>query len=95
MVQILIMSLKLATLGLLNFRNKGYNVIISAPGGTNQFVLRDCNYISDVIMWNKFNNASIFMKEVIITSILQGFDQKKHFFLRTGFGSSSIILDLH
>ena len=50
MVQILIMSLKLATLGLLNFRYKGYNVIISAPGATYQFVLRDCNYISDVIM---------------------------------------------
>ena len=40
---------------------------------------RDLNYIVDVAMWQKFGNSSIFMKEVIITSILWGFDQEDFF----------------
>ena len=35
---------------------------------------RDANYLVDAVMWPKFGNASISMKNVIITSILQGFD---------------------
>ena len=31
-------------------------------------------------MWPKFGNSSISMREVIIISILKGFDQKKQFF---------------
>ena len=31
-------------------------------------------------MWPKFGNCSISMREVIITSILQAFDQKNRFF---------------
>ena len=31
-------------------------------------------------MWPKFGNSSISVREVIITSILQGFDHKNHFF---------------
>ena len=33
-------------------------------------------------MWPKFGNSSISMREVIIISILQGFDQKNCFFER-------------
>ena len=40
------------------------------------------NYIVAVIMWPKFGNSSISVREVIIPSILQGFDQKKQFFER-------------
>ena len=31
-------------------------------------------------MWPKFGNCSISMKQVIITSILKGFNQKNQFF---------------
>ena len=31
-------------------------------------------------MWPKFGNSSVSMREVIIASILQGFDQENHFF---------------
>ena len=36
--------------------------------------------IVDVFMWPKFGNFCIYLREVIITSTLRGFDQKKHFF---------------
>ena len=63
------------------FWNKGYEVIISVHGVTNRFLSRDSNYIIDVVMWwPKFRNCSISMRKVIITSILQGFDQKTAFF---------------
>ena len=83
MVEFLMMSAKLATLGLLKikvFWNKGYDVIISVHDVTNKILSRDSNYIVDVVMWPKFGNSSISMREVIIRSILQGFDQKKQFF---------------
>ena len=73
MVTILMMSAKMATLGLLKikvFWNKGYDVIISVHDVTNKILSRDSNYIVDVVMWPKFGNSSIFMKEVIIMSIL-------------------------
>ena len=38
---------------------------------TNKILSRDSNYIVDVVMWQKFGNSCIFMREVII---------KKHFF---------------
>ena len=53
MVTILLMSAKMATLGLLKIRvflNKGYDVIISVHDITNKFLLRDSNYIIDVVM---------------------------------------------
>ena len=37
-------------------------------------------YIVDMAMWQKFRYSSISMREVIITSIFQGFYQKNHFF---------------
>ena len=83
MVTILMMSAKMATLGFLKikvFWNKGYDVIISIHDATNKILSRDSNYIVDVVMWPKFGNSSTSMREVIITSILQRFDQKSHFF---------------
>ena len=38
------------------------------------------NCMADVVMWPKFDHSSISMREVVITSIFWGFDQKKHFF---------------
>ena len=46
---------------------------------TNQIFTSDSNFIADVVMWLKFGNSSIYIREVVITSILQGFDQNKHF----------------
>ena len=73
MVTILMMSAKLATLGLLKikvFWNKGYDVIIFVYDVINKNLSRDSNYIVDVVMWPKFGNSSTSMREVIITSIL-------------------------
>ena len=73
MVAILMLSVKLATLGLLKIKvtwNKGYDVIVSVHGVTNKTVSCDSNYIVDVVIWPKFGNSSVFMTEVIKTSIL-------------------------
>ena len=66
------MSAKMATLGLLKiklFWNKGFDLIISVYDVTNKILLRDSNYIVDVVMWPKFGNPSISVREVIITSL--------------------------
>ena len=66
-------SAKMAAPGLLKttaFWNKGYDVIIYFHDVTNKILLPDLNYIVDVVMWPKFDNFSISMREVIITSIL-------------------------
>ena len=83
MVTILMMSAKMATPGLLKikvFWNKGYDVIISVHDVTNKILSRDSNYIVDVVMWPKFGNSSISMRDVIITSVLYVLDQKNSFF---------------
>ena len=72
-VIILMMSAKMATPGLLKitiFWNKGYDVIIPVDDITNKILSRDSNYIVDVVMWPKFGNSNISMREVIIISIL-------------------------
>ena len=59
MVTILMMSAKMATLGLLKikiFRNKGYDVIISVYDVINK-TLRDSDFIVDVVMRPKFGNS--------------------------------------
>ena len=92
------LSAQLATLGLRNikvFWNKGYNVITSVCDVTNKILSREPYYIVDVVMWRKFRNFSISMGEVIIQSILQGFNQKNQFFLRGAVGWSSMIWDWH
>ena len=68
MIQILMMPSKLATLRLLKikvFRNKGYDII---------------NSVHDVTNKNLFLNSGISVREVIITSILEEFDQKNQSF---------------
>ena len=73
MVTILMMSAKMATPGLLKikvFWNKGYDVIISVHDVTNKILSRDSNYNVNVVMWLKFGNSSISVREVFITSIV-------------------------
>ena len=73
MAKILTMSAKIDTIGLPKtkvFWNKAYPVTISVHDLTNEILLRDSNYIVDVIMWPKFGNSRISMREVIIISIL-------------------------
>ena len=85
MVIILMMSAKLASPGLLKikiFQNKGCDVIIPDYDVTNKILLRGSNYIVDVVIWPKFGNCSVSKREVIITSILQGFNLKNRFFER-------------
>ena len=76
MIAILMMSAKLAGLGLLKikvFWKKGYVIIISINDTINVILSDDSNYNEDVVMWPKFGNSSIYMREVIITSILETF----------------------
>ena len=47
MVTILIMSAKVATLGFLKYRN---DIIVSVHDVTNKILLRESNYIVDVVM---------------------------------------------
>ena len=76
MVTILMISAKMATLGLLKIKvlwNKGYDVIIFVYDATNKILSSESNFIVDVVMWSNFGNSSISMREVIIiiiTSIL-------------------------
>ena len=48
----------------------GYDVIISVHDVTNIILIRDSNYDLNVLMWQKFGNSSISVREVIITSNL-------------------------
>ena len=73
MFAILMMSAKLATLGLLKkkvFLNECYDVTIYFDHVTNKILSCDSNYFVDVVMWLKFGDSSISIREVIITSIL-------------------------
>ena len=95
MVTILMMSAKMATLGLLKikvFWNKGFNVIISVYDVINKNLSCDSNQIAHVVMSPKFGNSSTPMREVIIISILRFWPEKPPF-LRGGLGLSSIIWD--
>ena len=72
MVTILMMSAKMATLGLLKiklFWNNSYDVIISDYDVTNKIVSCDSNYIVGVVMWPKFSNFNFIR-----------FDHKNHFY---------------
>ena len=73
MVAILMMSAKSVVLGLLQLKvlwNKGYDVIVFADDLTNKVLSCYSNHIVNVVIWPKFGKFSIFMKEVITTSIL-------------------------
>ena len=52
------------------YRNKGYYVIISVDDITNKILSHDWIYIMDVVMWPKFDNSSICIREVVTTLIL-------------------------
>ena len=70
MVKTLMISAKMATLGLLKikvFWNKGYYVMYSVYDVTNEILSHDSNYIMDVVMWPKFDNSNICIREAIIT----------------------------
>ena len=84
----------MTTLGLLKikvFWNKVYDIMDSVYDVTNKILSRDPNNIIDAVMWPRFGNSNISVGEVIITSILWGFDQDKHF-LRGDLGSSNLWL---
>ena len=66
-------SAELANLGFLKIKviwNEKYDVISSVHDVINKILSRDSNHIVDVVMWPKFGNSSISMREVTITSIL-------------------------
>ena len=60
--------------------NKGSDVLASIHDITNNVLSSSSNYIVDVVKGLDFGYFSTFMREVIITQILYGFDQKNHFF---------------
>ena len=65
------MSRKITTLGLLKrkaFWNKGYDIMTFAHDVIKKYLLHDWNYVLDVFSWPQFDNSSISMGEVIITS---------------------------
>ena len=73
MVEILIMSAKMATPGYLKvklFWNNSYDVIIIVHAVFNKTLSGDANYIVDMIMWPKLSNSSGSIRELIITSAL-------------------------
>ena len=73
MVAILMMSAKLAIVGLLKIKvlwKKDYDVIISVHDATNKILSHDLNYTVGVVMETKIGNSIISMKQVTITSIL-------------------------
>ena len=75
------MSAKMATLGVLEIKvlqSKVYDVIISEDAVTNKILSRDSIFSVDIVLCLKSGDLSISLKEVIITSILRGFDWKNH-----------------
>ena len=77
------------------FWKNSYDVIIYVHDVTNKILSRDSNYIVDVVMWPKFGNSSISIREVIPISILY---QKNRFFKRWPwfkFNNLGLVLDLN
>ena len=64
------------------FCNKCYDAIIFVHDFTYKTLSHDWNYIVDAVMRPKFGKSRISMREVIITFILPGIDQKNQFFKR-------------
>ena len=56
---------------------------------------REPNYIVDMVMWSKFGNSSISIREVIIISIFLRIWPERSIFLSSCLSSSSMILDWH
>ena len=73
MVVILMISAKLAPLGILKIKviwNKGCYVIIFVHDVSTKILSRDSSYIVDLAMWPKIGDSSISMEEALITSTL-------------------------
>ena len=73
MVLILMMSAKIATQGLLKiniFWKKVYHVITFFHDAKKKMLSQDSSCIVDVVIWPKFGNSSVYIREVIIDSIL-------------------------
>ena len=71
------------TPGLLKIRvywNKGYDVIIPDYDVTNEILSRDSNSIVDALMWPKFGNSIISLREVITTLVYKDLPRKTAFF---------------
>ena len=69
MVTVLIISAKMATPAFLKikvFWKNGCDVIISVHDVNNKILSRDSNYNVNMVMWPKFGNSSISLREVII-----------------------------
>ena len=67
------MSVKMANPSLIKikvFWRKGYDVIISVHDVNSKMLSRDSNYNVNVVMWAKFGNSRISVREVIKASIL-------------------------
>ena len=67
------MPAKVAALGLPKikvFWSKGYDILISVHELTSKIVSCESSYIVGLVMWPKFGNSSVSIREVIITSIL-------------------------
>ena len=67
------MSVKMANPSLIKikvFWRKGYEVIISVHDVNSKMLSRDSNYNVNVVMWAKFGNSRISVREVIKTSTL-------------------------
>ena len=81
MVAILMMPAKLATLSpykIMVLWNKGYDMTISVHYATNKYLSHESNFIVDLVLW------ALFYKDLT----------RKNNFLRSAFGSSSLIWDL-
>ena len=79
----ILMLVKILTVDVVKIKvvwSKGYDLIISVYDVTDKVLSHNSNYVVDVVIWPKFSNSNISMRKVIITSILQWFDQKNHFF---------------
>ena len=73
MVAILMISAKLTTPGILKlevFWNRDYDITISVHDTNKKISSYDSSYIVNLVIWPKFGNSSISMREVIISSIL-------------------------
>ena len=71
MVIVLMMSAKMATLGVIKinlFWSKAYDVIVSVDDVNKKFLSSDSNYFVDVVISPKFGNSSISRTKVIIAS---------------------------
>ena len=61
------------------FWNKDYGIIIYVLDVASKVLSPDSNHIVGAIMWSKFGNFSVSMREVTITAISYEFDRKKNF----------------